>query len=332
MNNHVFFRFGRVVAGWLLILAVTAGGCETPSPEGFQGYVEAEYTYVSSPQPGDLAELFVQRGENVPAGTPLFELDNDLETAQRNEAEQRVQQSRQRLEDLQKGMRTSEIDAIKAKIAQARAGLRLSELEYERRRKLFKDKTIPKEHLDQASAKYRRDRAFVEELSAQLETARMGGRVDAIRAAESDVAAMEAVLAQADWRLEQKTQSAPESALVFDTYYTVGEWVPAGRPVVSLLISRNVKVRFFVPEPRIAQLKLNQGIGVDCDGCAEGLRGRISYISPEAEYTPPVIYSEHTRSKLVFMVEALPDHDREQVPLHPGQPVDITLVTDEENK
>ncbi|MBI4775224.1 MAG: HlyD family efflux transporter periplasmic adaptor subunit [Deltaproteobacteria bacterium] len=329
MDNDGFLRFGRAAVGLLLVLALTANGCETPSRDLFQGYVEAEYTYVSSPQPGELTNLFVRRGENVAAGTVLFELEREPEIAQRNEAEQRLQQSKKRLEDLRKGMRPTEIDAIKAKMEQARASLRLSELEYERRRKLFADRTISKENLDQAQTKYHSDRALVDELSAQLETARLGAREDIIRAAESEVAAMEATLAQVDWRLEQKTQLASEPALVFDTYYTVGEWVSAGRPVVALLIRRNIKVRFFVPEPLISGIKLNQTISIGCDGCPEGLRGHISYISPQAEYTPPVIYSRHTRSKLVFMVEVLPD--REQERLHPGQPVDVTLIEDGEN-
>ena len=83
-----------------------------------------------------------------------------------------------------------------------------------------------------------------------------------------------------------------------------------------------MKIRFFVPETALGGLALGQTLQVRCDGCADDLTAKVSYISTEAEYTPPIIYSNETRSKLVFMVEARPDNGAE---LHPGQPVEVVL-------
>src|SRR5205085_9669220 len=108
-----------------------------------------------------------------------------------------------------------------------------------------------------------------------------------------------------------------------DTLFRPGEWIPAGRPIVVLLPPGNIKVRAFVPEPRIGQIKLNQSATVSIDG-APSITGKVTYISPQAEYTPPVIYSQESRNKLVFLIELHFD-DTVAKGLHPGQPVDVTF-------
>ncbi len=129
-------------------------------------------------------------------------------------------------------------------------------------------------------------------------------------------------LARAQWDLSQKSQPAPQAGLVFDTLYREGEWVAAGRPVVSLLPPQNIKVRAFVPETEIGTIHLGGGVRVYVDGLREPFLGKVSFISPKAEFTPPVIYSRESRSKLVFMIEAVFD-PKTAVNLHPGQPVDL---------
>jgi HlyD family secretion protein len=106
--------------------------------------------------------------------------------------------------------------------------------------------------------------------------------------------------------------------------YREGEWVPAGSPVLRMLPPENVKVRFFVPQTLVGALAIGQNVVLHCDGCTANVPAKITFISPEAEYTPPIIYSNETRSKLVFMIEARPAPDK-AVGLHPGQPVEVRL-------
>ena len=109
-----------------------------------------------------------------------------------------------------------------------------------------------------------------------------------------------------------------------DTLYREGEWVPAGSPVVRMLPPENVKLRFFVPQSIAGGLKPGRNVSVSCDGCAAAVPATVTYISSEPEYTPPVIYSNETRAKLVFMVEARPTAE-DGSRLRPGQPVAVTL-------
>jgi HlyD family secretion protein len=95
--------------------------------------------------------------------------------------------------------------------------------------------------------------------------------------------------------------------------------------VDSLLPPGNIKVRFFVPEPALGRLRIGQAVTVARDG-SPPVAATVSYLSPRAEYTPPVIYSRETKSKLVFLAEARPDPDA-AARLHPGQPVEVRLAS-----
>jgi HlyD family secretion protein len=124
-------------------------------------------------------------------------------------------------------------------------------------------------------------------------------------------------------RLSRRQVFSPVTGTVQEIYYRPGEMVPAGRPVVSLLPPGNIKVRFFVPEPVLASIDYGDTVKVACDSCAPDLTARISFIAKQSEFTPPVIYSLEERSKLVFLVEALPDKPGA---FRVGQPVDVTLT------
>lgn len=97
------------------------------------------------------------------------------------------------------------------------------------------------------------------------------------------------------------------------------------RPVVALLPPENMKLRTFVPETRVASFHVGDKLSVRFDGQPQPVEARVSFISPEAEYTPPVIYSNESRTKLVFMIEArfAPEVAAR---LHPGQPADVEQV------
>ena len=62
-----------------------------------------------------------------------------------------------------------------------------------------------------------------------------------------------------------------------------------------------------------------------CDACAANLSGVISFVAPQAEYTPPLIYSESSKSKLVYMIEARPSPEQ-AIRLNPGQPIEVQPV------
>ena len=308
----------------LLALAVLVlAGCSRPHPAGYQGYLEGEFVYVASPLAGRLETLAVQKGARVVAGSPLFTLERSAELATQRQAADQLRAVSARLEDLKKGSRPSELATLEARRDQARAAAELSKLEFARQENLFNTRVIPASDFDRARLTYEQNLHAVDDLTAQLATAQLGARSDTIAAAAADVGAATAAKDHADWSVDQKAQAAPKAGLVYDTLYREGEFVTAGNPVVALLPPENLKVRFFVPEAEFATLKAGAAVSVALTG-HPALAAHISFLSPQPEFTPPVLYNRDNRAKLVFMVEAVFDADARD--LHPGQPVDVTLA------
>jgi HlyD family secretion protein len=307
----------------ILLALLVLAACDKPRDDAWQGYIEGEYVLLASPYAGQLQKLYVRRGDQVQAGKPVFALEQEAERAARLEAEERLRSAQARVENLQKARRPPEIDALRQQLQQAKAALELSRINLDREEHLLKQGYTLKPRVDEARSAYARDQAGVKQAQAQLDQALLPLGRDAEREqAEADVKAAKAALAQAAWRLEQKSLAAPVAGLVQDTFFVEGEWVPAGRAVASLLPPGNVKVRFYVPETVLAAIPMGKEVQITCDGCAGPFAAKVSYISSQAEYTPPVLYSREQRAKLMFLLEArLAAADGAK--LRPGQPVDV---------
>lgn len=306
------------------LTALLLGACARREPSAYQGYLEGEFVYVAAPLAGQLERLAVARGARIEAGAPLFALEQSAEVSTLRETAERLRSAQARLADLRKGLRPSELAALEARIAQARAAAELSALELQRATRLHETTVLSDDDFDRVRLNHEANTRQVAEAAAQLDTARLGGRADLIAAAEAEAGAAQAALDRAGWSVAQKNRAAPAAALVYDTLFREGEFVAAGQPVVSLLPPANLKVRFFVPEAGFAALKAGQAVKVAITG-RPPLEARISYLSPKPEYTPPVLYNRENRAKLVFMVEAVFDATV-AADLHPGQPVDVTVA------
>jgi HlyD family secretion protein len=305
-------------------LAMVCGGCSNHSNGVFQGYIEGEFVYLASSQPGHLQHLAVTRGQQVTAGTTLFTLEATDEEAQQRQAQQQLAAAEAQLADLQTGKRRPEIDVIRAQLQEAQATALKSAQARLRDQAQYGAGGISREQLEATQAQADSDAARVQELRSQIEVAQMPGRAQQLQAQTNQVRAARALLAQADWRLAQKAVTAPKDGLIYDTMYREGEWIAGGSPVVRMLPPQNIKARFFVPETLLGRLSQGGRVSLHCDACAADIAATITFISPEAEYTPPVIYSNETRGKLVYMIEAYPA-PQDAARLHPGQPLAVEL-------
>lgn len=252
------------IAGLVLIaLALAIGACSKPDPNVVQGWIEADFIFVSPDEQGRIEDLKVRDGDHVEKGSLLFTLDSDLQRADLGVAEA------------------------------AHTGAKQN---FERAQNLLKVAAGTQKAYDDALASYR-------DTEARLNAART--------------------------RLDRRRAFSPVTGNVHQIYYRPGETVPAGRPVMALLPPGNIKVRFFVPEAMLPRISLGDRIEVSCDGCANAIEAKISFISRNAEFTPPVIYSLDERHKLVYLVEARAEKVDS---LRVGQPVDVRIHPNEAGK
>lgn len=287
------------------------------------GYVEGETLYIAAPVPGRLASRAVERGASVAAGAALFSLDPESADADVARATAQVSASAAQAADLGEAkQRQAEVDIWRANRAAAAASLTKAQKDFERVSALAARGFASRAQLDSARAARDGAQAGMAQTEAQIRSAQLtAGRQEQIRAAQASVAGSQAALRGQRKLRAEIAPLAPAGGVIEQTFYNPGEWVPASSPVVALLPDDKRKLRFYVPQDKVAGLKTGSAIRFTCDGCGGERQARIAYIAPRAEFTPPVIYSERARAKLVFMVEAsLPAADK---PLPPGLPVEV---------
>jgi len=315
-----------------LITLVVAGlfaqlfGCSDVDDNRLQGYVEGEYLYLAAPQAGYLQSLNTPRGSRVTVGQTVFVVSDSPDDQALLSAESRAQAAKRELQNLQEPKRSTEIAELEAKLAEAQAQLRLTDIELKQQEQLAIRHFTAQIKVDEAKSARQQALARVASINKQIATYKdTVGRQAEIQAAAANLAAAQAEAEQKRWTVAHKTVTAPAIGEINETYYRPGEWIPAGAPVASLLPDDRRRLRFFVPEPVLAKIKMGDTVEASCDSCQGSIRGQVDFIAPEAEYTPPVIYSVGSREKLVFRVEAVPASEQAQL-LRPGLPVDIYLV------
>lgn len=309
-------RFGALLAAAALL------GCGDKPAAPWSGYAEGDYVYVAAPLAGRLQSVAVRAGQSVAQNAPLFSLDSESEQLAQQEAAARLQAAQAQTANLESGKRREELDVMQAQLAQARTAEALAASDLQRQQQLVGQGFVTKARADDAATVLTQARAKVAELGAAIKAAQLPGRKDDRAAQRATAQAAQEVLHQSEWRARQKQQAAPAAGLVADVFYQPGEYVGAGQAVVSLLPPGNIKARFFVPESDLGTIQAGQAVWLACDGCGAPIVAKISRIATQPEFTPPVIYSNAQRSKLVFMVEALPQ-PADAARLKPGQPLDV---------
>lgn len=302
-------------------LPLLLAGCGDELPR-YQGYVDVDLVRLAPSQSGRLQELMVERGDAVNTAQTLARLEDTVEAAGVLQAEAQRQQAEANARDLATGRRPDEIAVIRAQLAQAESSRQLGERQLRRLNDVFQRGFVSRDELDRQETVVKTEAARVAELRSALKSAELAARAPQRQAAAAVVSANRAGEALERWRRDEKTLHAPENGRIEQIYFRPGEWVNAGQPVLDLYAPAHMKIRFFVPQATLPRIKPGLVVQVQCDGCEKNIPATVRFISAQAEYTPPVIYSREQRQKLVYLVEATPAAPDK---LHAGQAVDILL-------
>ena len=307
----------------LPLAAQLFGACAPAAPLAV-GYVEGDYVLLAPIEVAQVDTVTVKRGDRVTPGTPVVTLESADARIAVVQAEAGLAQAQAQLADLQVGKRPEEIAVLKAEVDMARAQAADAKRKYDRAADLFKRGAGTQADYDTASATLETANAQVGQAEANLAVGGLPARPETIKAADNQVKQAQSTLEQAQWRLSKRVLAAPSPGRVNDVIRNPGDTAGPTAPVISMLPDGAVKLSVYIPEAAFSSVKIGSLLSVHCDGCGDGVKARVSYVSPDPEFTPPVIYSLENRQKLVYLVEARPEGDAGQ--LQPGQIVDVDLA------
>ncbi|MER8447466.1 HlyD family efflux transporter periplasmic adaptor subunit [Mesorhizobium sp. M1066] len=288
------------------------------------GYVEGDYVLLAPIEVAQVETVTVKRGDRVVPGTTVVTLESADAKIAVAQAQAGLAQAQAQLADLQIGKRPEEIAVLKAEVDMASAQAADAKRKYDRAADLFKRGAGTQADFDTASATLETAIAQVGQANANLAVGGLPARPETIKAADNQVKQAQAALEQAQWRLSKRVLAAPSPGRVNDVIRNPGDTSGPTAPVISILPDGAVKLSVYIPEAAFSSVKVGTLLGVHCDGCGPDVKARVSYVSPDPEFTPPVIYSLENRQKLVYLVEARPEGDAG--PLQPGQIVDVDLA------
>jgi len=305
----------------LLAITLTATAaltaCSQDGGTGLYGYAEGDYVSVAPDTPGRIETAYFADGDTVAAGEVLFRLDAQTETAALAAADARIAAATSRFDDAAAGARSPEIEAARDQLDQARTALRDATDTLERTRELFTQGHVSQARLDTAQAAADTARARGAEMRQRLTLVQLPAREHQLLALQAEIAAAQADRDRAAETLARRAVQAPADARVFRQLRFAGEQAGPAQPVYSLLPDGAVYALLFIPESRLAATSVGDTYPVTCDSCAAGLTVRITSIGDAAEFTPPVIYSDNERARLVYRAEARFDG----TPPPPGTPL-----------
>ena len=283
-----------------------------PGKEYLSGYVTSENIDLSAPVSGTIASVSVVDGQRVSQGHAMFSIEPATLRAEGEQAAANIRANQTQISTAEANLRQAEANVAANMATAERARTDLARLESVKR---DDSAAVANTDLDHA-------RATLKEANANVTAASKTANARRAEIAQARAQTQQAVGGEHSVQIQvgQLSPLAPAAGRIQQVYYQVGEWVAANQPILSLIPDRKVKVRFFVPEAKLSHYRTGQTVHFSCDGCASGLSARIGYVSPDPEFTPPVIFSRDNRDRLVFMVEAYPGNpDR----LNPGQPVEV---------
>jgi HlyD family secretion protein len=270
----------------------------------FTGYVEAELIYIAAPQSGWLTQQALQAGKELQVGDLAFQLDDEQQQAQVQEAMARLIQAQAEERNSQQGARVQELDELYAQRKQAKVAVDFAKQEQSRWLNLVEQGLAPAAKATEVESNYASSLANLQAIDASIAVAKLGAREELLASAEAGEQAAQAALSQAQWSLAQRRVQTNVAGMVEEVFYRQGEYVTAGKPVVALMPKDGLIIRFFVPQAELMKVAVGKTVEVSADGSEQTFSATVFHIADSAEFTPPVIYDQENRQKLLFLVEA----------------------------
>jgi len=298
---------------------ILSAGCSAkPETPTFTGTVEATEVEVSSEVGGTVKEVFVSEGEKVRAQKQLLQIDPTVLQLQLEQALAALESAKAKLVEARSGAKAEEIEHAMAGVEHAEAAaegaekaLSTAEENLERIEALYDSGVVSKQEVDEARARYDQcltnfetARARVKMAKAQLALIRSGVKKETLQVLEANVKQAEKAVRLAEANLKKTDITAPIDGVVASVNISPGEMVTPGTSLITIVDIDNLWVEVFIPERILGRIYLGQEVNISSTSYpGKKFRGKVSYISPEAEFTPEKANTEEERADKVFKVK-----------------------------
>lgn len=321
----------------IVLLTLLAAGCRGEETKLLTtGNVEAEEVRVVAEVAGTLSEILVEEGEQVHEGQVVAKLSSPELEAGKQKALAAYKMAQAKLAEVKAGSRDQEIAAARQKVKALQAQVEAAQVEYnlqksilDKYRHLAEQGAITEHELELQESKVEqlhnnlvKAKATLGEAQSGLELLLAGARTQTVEQFQAQVEAAKADLQLAEVNLAKTTLRAPKDGTVLTCNFEVGEKLMPGAEVMTIGDTSNLFIYTYVPEDRLSQVKTGQEVRIAVDSYPDKtFAGRVTYIAPEAEFTPKNVQTKEDRVRLVFKVKIkVVDAEDE---LRPGMPADV---------
>ena len=325
MNRRIII-IGVALAALVVAAVLTRGfglASRGDGPLTLYGNVDVRQVDLAFRVGGRIASIAPEEGVKVKAGEAIAALDTATLADALAAAEAQLGVAESEVAKARAGSRPQEIAQAEARAAEARAGLARASEDFARRSELVKTGAVSRQAFDATAAQYRAAQAQVRAAEEAVSLARAGARREDRDAAAAQAAAAAAQRDNARTSLADATLRAPNDGTVLTREREPGAIVQPGETVLTLTIDRPMRLRGYVGARDLSRISPGMKVDVRTDGNPRTYKGRISQISPTAEFTPKTVQTEDLRTDLVYRVRVLIDDPDDG--LRQGQPVTISV-------
>jgi len=294
----------KVITAIMLVVAILSGGCglNRIKPDG-SGTIECTQVDIAPQVAGIITSLIPQEGDRVRQGGLIARIDSEDYELKRNEAKAAVAVANAQLELLLAGSRKEDIERAREQVIEARIMSELSSADLRRITSVYQSGTVTQKQMDDARAQADRSKAVLGAAEQNLAKFEKGSREEEIRLAETQVAQAESRLALTAKYVADCVITSSLDGVVTTRVHEEGEFVPVGAPLVTVSRLDEVWLSVYVPETALGGVKLGQEARIKIDGRPDFFEGKVTYISPTAEFTPRNVQTPDERVKLVYRVK-----------------------------
>ncbi len=311
----------------LIFSAVLLSGCGNGDRNTISesGIVEIKSFSVSAQVPGKIISINVEEGSLVNKGDTIAVIDHQKLDYQLMQAEANLAAAKAQYELLKNGARKEDITSANQAYSQAKTNFELAKKDFDRINQLFENNSATEKQVDDASSRLKIAEARLKQAEAANKKIKNFARPEELKKAEAAVKAAEAAVLLVKNNIDDAIITSPTSGFISEFYYEIGEIIPAYSVLCDILNGSEAEIEIYISETDLGKISTGMEASIYSDSFPDApIKGKITQIAEEAEFTPKTIQTKEERTKLVYKVTIKANNPENK--LKGGMPVDVEIA------